>query len=70
MQARTIQIFLPEGNPREIRNAEITSQTVQVIQAPRAHVDQAWRADGWMEWRYSGGRTLDEVVRHPVAVNS
>ncbi len=41
MPARTIQIFLPDGNPRGIRLAEITSRTVQVIQAPRAHLEQA-----------------------------
>ncbi len=42
MQARTIQIFLPDGNPRGVRLAEITSRTVQVIQAPRAHLQQAY----------------------------
>jgi hypothetical protein len=41
MLARTIQIFLPDGNPRGIRLAEITSRTVQVIQIPRAHLEQA-----------------------------
>ena len=41
MQARTIQIFLPDGNPRGLRIAEITSRAVQVIQVPRAHLDQA-----------------------------
>ncbi len=41
MQARTIQIFLPDGNPRDARMAEITSRTVQVVQVPRAQLDQA-----------------------------
>jgi hypothetical protein len=41
MLPRTIQIFLPDGNPRGIRLAEITSRTVQVIQVPRAHLEQA-----------------------------
>lgn len=40
-QARTIQIFLPDGNPRGLRLAEITSRTVQVIQVPRAQLDHA-----------------------------
>jgi hypothetical protein len=34
-QARTIQIFLPDGNARSIRIADITSRTVQAIQIPR-----------------------------------
>lgn len=45
MQARTIQIFLPDGNPRGVRLAEITSRTVQVIQVPRAHLEQASQRD-------------------------
>jgi hypothetical protein len=40
-QARTIQIFLPDGNPRGLRLAEITSRTIQVVQVPRAQFDQA-----------------------------
>lgn len=38
---RTIQIFLPDGNPRGVRIAEITSRTVKVLQVPRAHLDAA-----------------------------
>ena len=40
-QARTIQIFLPDGNPRGLRLAEITSRTVQVLLVPRAQLDEA-----------------------------
>ena len=40
-EARTIQIFLPFGNPRGVRIAEITSRTVQVILVPRANLEQA-----------------------------
>ncbi|NTV45006.1 MAG: GIY-YIG nuclease family protein [Chlorobiales bacterium] len=32
---KTIQIFLPDGNARSIRIADITSRTVQAIQFPR-----------------------------------
>lgn len=32
---RTIQIFLPDGNPRGVRIAEITSRTVKVVEVPR-----------------------------------
>lgn len=33
---KTIQIFLPSGDPRGIRIAEITTRTVQVIEVPRS----------------------------------
>jgi hypothetical protein len=34
--AKTIQIFLPSGDPRGIRIAEITTRIVQVIEVPRS----------------------------------
>lgn len=34
--AKTIQIFLPAGDPRGIRIAEITTRIVQVIEVPRS----------------------------------
>ena len=37
----TIQIFLPDGNPRSIKLAEITSRTLQAILIPRAELDEA-----------------------------
>lgn len=39
---RTIQIFLPDGNPRGVRIADITSRTVKVIQIPRAQLEVAF----------------------------
>ncbi|MEQ1752179.1 MAG: GIY-YIG nuclease family protein [Prosthecobacter sp.] len=36
MPPQTIQIFLPGGNPRGIRVAEITTRIVQVIEVPRS----------------------------------
>jgi len=33
---KTIQIFLPGGDPRGVRIAEITTRTVQVIEVPRS----------------------------------
>jgi len=41
MQGRTIQIFLPDGNARSIRIAEITSRTVQAIQIPRSKIKES-----------------------------
>jgi hypothetical protein len=38
---KTIQIFIPDENPRGIRIAEITSRIVQIILVPRAHFDEA-----------------------------
>lgn len=39
--AKTIQIFLPDGNPRGVKIAEITSRTVQAIYIPRSLLDFA-----------------------------
>ena len=38
---KTIQIFLPDGNPRSLKIVEITSRTVQAILIPRAKLDDA-----------------------------
>jgi hypothetical protein len=38
---KTIQVFLPDGNPRSLKIAEITSRTVQAILFPRAKLDAA-----------------------------
>ena len=39
--AKTIQIFLPDGNPRGVKIAEFTSRTIQVVLVPRAQLDLA-----------------------------
>lgn len=36
MSPKTIQIFLPEGDPRGVRIAEITTRIVQAIEVPRS----------------------------------
>lgn len=36
--AKTIQIYLPTGNPRGLRVAEMTTRTVRVIEVPRIHI--------------------------------
>ena len=38
--AKTIQIFLPSGDPRGIRVAEITTRIVRVIEVPRSLVTE------------------------------
>jgi len=38
---KTIQIFLPDGNPRGVKIAEFTSRTIQAILVPRAQLDFA-----------------------------
>jgi hypothetical protein len=40
-QARTIQIFLPDGNPHGIRIAEMATRNVQAIYVPRSSMDSA-----------------------------
>ncbi|MCU7496685.1 MAG: GIY-YIG nuclease family protein [Ignavibacteria bacterium] len=39
MVGKTIQIFLPDANPRSVKIAEITSRTVQAILIPRTKLD-------------------------------
>jgi hypothetical protein len=38
---KTIQIFLPDGNPRGVKIAEFTSRTIQAVLVPRAQLDFA-----------------------------
>jgi hypothetical protein len=38
---KTVQIFLPDGNARSVRIAEITSRTVQAVQIPRKKIEAA-----------------------------
>lgn len=38
---KTIQIYLPDGNPRGVKIAEITSRTVQAILIPRSKLEDA-----------------------------
>lgn len=38
---KTVQIYLPDGNARSVRIAEVTSRTVQAIQIPRSKLDVA-----------------------------
>lgn len=39
IDAKTIQIFLPDGQPRGLRIAEITTRIVQAIQVPHTRLD-------------------------------
>jgi hypothetical protein len=38
---KTVQVFLPDGNARSVRIAEITSRTIQVVQVPRGKLKAA-----------------------------
>lgn len=38
---KTIQIFLPDGNPKGLKIAEITSRTVMAVFIPRSKLDEA-----------------------------
>ena len=41
MRPKTIQIFLPDGSPRSIRIAEITSRIAKAVQIPRNKIKEA-----------------------------
>jgi hypothetical protein len=43
--AKTIQIFIPDGNPRSIRIAEITTRNVQAVLVPRSNLEYASTRD-------------------------
>ena len=38
MTGKTIQIFLPDGNPKGVRKASITTDKIEVIQIPRVNL--------------------------------
>ena len=42
---KTIQIYLPDGNPRSLKIAEITSRTVSAILIPRSKLDESAKRD-------------------------
>ncbi len=42
---KTIQIYLPDGNPRGLKIAEITSRTVQALLVPRSMLEFAAKRD-------------------------
>lgn len=42
---KTIQIYLPDGNPRSLKIAEITSRTVSAILIPRSKLEEAAKRD-------------------------
>jgi hypothetical protein len=44
-KAKTIRIFIPDGNPRSVRFAEITTRNVQAILIPRSGLDYASTRD-------------------------
>ena len=57
--AKTIQIFLPGGDPRGIRIAEITTRIVQVIEVPRSLLDDFFKMPE------SGQVAVYFLVAHP-----
>lgn len=38
MTGKTIQIFLPDGNPKGVRKASITTDKIEIIQIPRVNL--------------------------------
>jgi len=60
---KTIQIFLPGGDPRGIRVAEITTRIVQVIEVPRSLLGEYLRMpeSGQVALYFLFGRSDDEA---------
>ena len=46
MKPQTIQIFLPDGSPISIREAEITNRLMKAILFPRAKMDEVSKREG------------------------
>jgi len=44
-KGKTIQIFLPDGNPRGVKIADITSRTIQTLLIPRSALDDVAKRD-------------------------
>lgn len=42
---KTIQIYLPDGDPQSLKIAEITSRTVQAILIPRSKLESAFKRE-------------------------
>lgn len=40
MAGKTIQIFLPDGNPKGVKKASITTDKIEIIQIPRANLSK------------------------------
>lgn len=65
---RTIQTYLPSGDPRGIRVAELTTSIVRVIEVPRASdAITGASTNGWQLWKTKEGKTLDELKRQPAS---
>lgn len=45
LNGKTIQIYLPDGDPQSLKIAEITSRTVQAMLIPRSKLDIAYKRD-------------------------
>ena len=62
---KTIQIYLPFGDPRGIRVAELTTRIVRVIEVPREQLDHfaAISIQGESEERFRGRLVREGVVR-------
>ena len=51
-KGKTIQTFLPDGNPRGIKITEITSRTVQAVLFPRSLLTEVAKRDELKNYLY------------------
>ncbi len=42
-KGKTIQIFLPDGNPRGVRIADITRGTIKCLSIPRSNLESGYK---------------------------
>jgi len=70
MNSATIKLFLPRGDAKSLRTAEISNWTGKAIAAPRTELDELLQreelveggsANGLIEWRTKDGRVLKEL---------
>lgn len=40
MAGKTVQIYLPDGNPKGVKKASITTDKIEIIQIPRANLSE------------------------------
>lgn len=66
MKPLTIQIYLPFGDPQGIRQAEITTRTVQVFDVPRIEVEQFFdmEASGHVAVYFLFSEEADDATPH------
>ena len=59
MSSATIKLFLPRGDAKSLRTAEISNWTGKAVAAPRTELDEL--LNGLLAWKTQDGRTLRDL---------